>query len=56
MNSTDFDYNTPLHLAAEKGNISCVSVLLECQGISTVARNANSRTALHLAAKNGHPK
>ena len=50
------DGKMPLHLAAEKGHLSCLKWLLE-MGAKINARvrsSTNSATPLHLAAENGH--
>ncbi|XP_033635280.1 transient receptor potential cation channel subfamily A member 1 homolog isoform X2 [Asterias rubens] len=44
--------NTPLHIAAEKGYIQIVKILLE-RGASLEAKNEEEQTALHLASKHG---
>ena len=43
---------TPLHLAAEKGNME-IAELLCGKGADPVAKDANLQTPLHLAAKKG---
>ncbi|EXB29253.1 Serine/threonine-protein phosphatase 6 regulatory ankyrin repeat subunit A [Morus notabilis] len=48
----DREGKTPLHVAAEKGNIRCARVLVE-SGADKDARSRDGRTALHRAAANG---
>ena len=45
--------NSPLHLAAEAGQLASVHYLRSLQ-INMNVLNANGETALHLAARNGH--
>ncbi|CAM9932737.1 unnamed protein product [Ectocarpus sp. 12 AP-2014] len=45
---------TPLHAAAAKGNVEFVKVLLEVPGVSAWAVDLQGRTALALAAAEGH--
>lgn len=56
MNSTDSSYNTPLHLAAENGNIEAVDVLLQIakKRIKVDAKNGGQKTPMLLAASKGH--
>ena len=54
----DASYNTPLHIAAAKGNLASLRVLLD-SSVHTAkldAKNEVSKTALHLASSNGHPQ
>jgi len=53
INSSDSSYNTPLHLAAENGNIEAVEVLLH-KCIKLDAKNGAKKTPMLLAASNGH--
>lgn len=52
LDSRDHKGRTPLHLAAEKGNIRCARVLVE-GGADVNARCHDGRTPLHRAAANG---
>lgn len=54
ITSTDSSYNTPLHLAALKGNIEAVELLLDTSGVRVVAKNELNKTPAHLAASKGH--
>lgn len=58
INSTDSSYNTPLHLAAEQGNIEAVEVLLQLakKRIKIDAKNGVHKTPMHLAASKGHTR
>ena len=54
-NKPDSSGNTALHLAAQKGQIEVVKVLLPfCENLN--AKNQNNKTALQVAYKNGHYK
>ena len=53
--STDTNYNTPLHLAASKGNIEAVELFLQASHrIKVNAKNELNKTPMHLAASKGH--
>ena len=56
MNSTDSNYNTPLHLAAFKGNLEAIEELLKSASgaIKIDAKNELGKTPIHLAATKGH--
>ena len=43
--------NTPLHIAAENGNLETLIQLLE---VKNDAKNVLGKTAMHLAAEKGH--
>ena len=46
--------NTPLHIAAEKGNIKALVALLKCNEVKKNAKNVLGKTPMHLAAEKGH--
>ncbi len=50
---TGTGWKIPLHMSAEKGHDKCVRAMLD-SGVDVDAVNSTGRTALHLAAKNGH--
>ena len=52
----DSNYSTPLHIAASKGHLASLRVLLEnSQNVAKLdSINELGRTPLHLAASNGH--
>src|SRR6266545_2358708 len=52
VNSSDYDKNTPLHLAAIHDHVEAVKFLLE-NGANIDAQNSSDMTPLHLAAKQG---
>ena len=58
INSTDSIYNTPLHLAAARGNVEAVGILLResSKSIKADAKNELNKTPTHLAAAKGHIK
>ena len=51
--TTDYSHNSPLHVAAARGNLEVVDMLLKV-GARIKARNELSQTPAHLAAKAGH--
>ena len=54
---TDTNWNLPLHVAATKGHVEPLEEILEHYGTSEDelnAENMNRKTAMHLAAENGH--
>ncbi|WP_265033965.1 ankyrin repeat domain-containing protein [Wolbachia endosymbiont (group A) of Sicus ferrugineus] len=53
VNAKDKDGNTPLHLAAMKGKIDVVKILLEYNA-DVNTKNNEGRTALYYAANNNH--
>jgi ankyrin repeat protein len=55
VNGRSYDGSTPLHAAAESGDIEVVHVLLE-HGANIGAEDNNGRTPLHKAALDGHVK
>ncbi len=54
--TTDSNYNTPLHIAAAKGHLASLRVLLESSQnvLKLDSINELGKTPLHLAASNGH--
>ena len=54
--STDTNYNTPLHLAASKGNREAVELFLQSshRSIKVDTKNELNKTPMHLAASKGH--
>ena len=49
VNAVDNSGRTPLHIASQKGLISCIQAL-KCQRLKCNAKDRNRATALHLAA------
>uniref|UniRef100_A0A1X7V011 Uncharacterized protein n=1 Tax=Amphimedon queenslandica TaxID=400682 RepID=A0A1X7V011_AMPQE len=54
VNTPDTTHNTPLHIAAKKGHINSLKILLKASHLKVDARNEAERTPLHLAAEAGH--
>lgn len=55
LEAKDSQHCTPLHLAAKKGSLEAVSMLLAFDA-NIYAKDERDWTALHYAAYNGHPK
>ena len=53
INHADANKNTPLHLAASKGDVNIIYLLLE-QGAKINAKNKDKDTPLHLATRYGN--
>ncbi|KNC78933.1 hypothetical protein SARC_08654 [Sphaeroforma arctica JP610] len=53
VNTKRRDGQTPLHVAAYRGNAHCCAILL-LHGASLNTHDSSSRTALHLASSRGH--
>ncbi|XP_042546451.1 ankycorbin isoform X1 [Dipodomys spectabilis] len=51
----DSEGKTAFHLAAAKGHVECLRVMLT-HGVDVTAQDTTGHSALHLAAKNGHPE
>ncbi len=55
INSTDSSNSTPLHLAAQEGNVDSVEMLINlAKSIKIDAKNELNKTPIHLAATRGH--
>lgn len=58
LSVTDTCQNTPLHVAAEKGHIEPLGMILKDRNkdvkFKVDAKNICRKTAMHLAAENGH--
>jgi ankyrin repeat protein len=54
INDKDKEGNTPLHLAAEKGQLGRVNLFLEHRRACMYTQNHNGQLPLHLAAQQGH--
>ena len=52
---TDSGKNTPLHAAAECGNLIAVKILLQFNS-DVYAKNCGGKLPIHLAAEQGHCK
>ncbi|XP_048224482.1 ankycorbin isoform X3 [Perognathus longimembris pacificus] len=51
----DSEGKTAFHLAAAKGHVECLRVMVT-HGVDVTAQDTAGHSALHLAAKNGHPE
>ena len=58
LSVTDTSQNTPLHVAAEKGHVEPLEMILKERSkdikFKTDGKNISRKTAMHLAAENGH--
>ncbi|MHB9147119.1 MAG: ankyrin repeat domain-containing protein [Candidatus Amoebophilus sp.] len=54
INTSDEAGNTPLHLAAEKGQLGLVNLFLKHGRAGMYTQNYNGQLPLHLAAQEGH--
>lgn len=54
MNIQNARGQTPLHIAAQKGDISIVRLLLDSKTVNVNAQDSSGATPLHLASENGH--
>ena len=52
----DSEHNTPLHIAAKRGHLETIKLLMEMisDDDKIRARNNQGKTAVHLAAEFGH--
>ena len=51
----DTNLNLPLHAAATKGHVDPLEKILQhCKHEDVIAENISRKTAMHLAAENGH--
>lgn len=48
-----FDGMSPVHAAAQAGNVGCLQILVEC-GVSPRQRSDEGATPAHYAAASGH--
>lgn len=53
-NIKDSSGKTPLYLAASKGHIQCVQLLLRCGAQVNIHDSVTRRTPVHVAAAHGH--
>ncbi|XP_052599088.1 ankycorbin isoform X3 [Peromyscus californicus insignis] len=51
----DSEGKTAFHLAAAKGHVECLKVMVT-HGVDVTAQDTSGQSALHIAAKNGHPE
>lgn len=51
----DSEGKTAFHLAAAKGHVECLRVMIT-HGVDVTAQDTTGHSALHVAAKNGHPE
>uniref|UniRef100_A0A8C6GAD3 Retinoic acid induced 14 n=1 Tax=Mus spicilegus TaxID=10103 RepID=A0A8C6GAD3_MUSSI len=51
----DSEGKTAFHLAAAKGHVECLKVMVT-HGVDVTAQDSSGHSALHVAAKNGHPE
>lgn len=51
----DSEGKTAFHLAAAKGHLECLKVMVT-HGVDVTAQDSSGHSALHIAAKNGHPE
>ncbi|XP_051038491.1 ankycorbin isoform X2 [Phodopus roborovskii] len=51
----DSEGKTAFHLAASKGHMECLKVMVT-HGVDVTAQDTSGHSALHIAAKNGHPE
>lgn len=51
----DSEGKTAFHLAAAKGHVECLKVMVT-HGVDVTAQDTSGHSALHIAAKNGHPE
>ncbi|XP_005078064.1 ankycorbin isoform X2 [Mesocricetus auratus] len=51
----DSEGKTAFHLAAAKGHVECLKVMV-AHGVDVTAQDTSGHSALHIAAKNGHPE
>ena len=54
INISDKDLNTPLHLAAERGHVECVRIIINTENVDLEAENERKWTPLYCAAERGH--
>uniref|UniRef100_A0A8C6MQ60 Retinoic acid induced 14 n=1 Tax=Mus spicilegus TaxID=10103 RepID=A0A8C6MQ60_MUSSI len=53
--SGDHHLSESFHLAAAKGHVECLKVMVT-HGVDVTAQDSSGHSALHVAAKNGHPE